>query len=101
MFYESWIVFLRSREIAPGGAGPLWQPLFEDMDIILSDALAECYNTAGSWAARRQIFSIMADKVTLREVQKWFLPTLSKRRNCPITVTSVKNFRVNKQDITL
>jgi hypothetical protein len=35
------------------------------IDSILLDALPECYNAASSLAARRQILSIMADKVTL------------------------------------
>ena len=34
-----------------------------NVDQVLINALAECYNSANSWESRRQILSIMADKV--------------------------------------
>ena len=49
------------------------------MDTILLGALTECYNAAGSWASRRQILSIMADKVSLNDLRKW-IPDLTKYR---------------------
>ena len=38
----------------------------EAIDFKLADALAECYKNAGHWGSRRQILSIMADKMDLR-----------------------------------
>ncbi|XP_031570335.1 uncharacterized protein LOC116304704, partial [Actinia tenebrosa] len=83
------------EEIAPCDADFLWQSVssstalcqrfsddvanFKDMDTILLDALTECYNTAGSWGTRRQILSIMADKVSLNNLRKW-IPDLTKYR---------------------
>jgi hypothetical protein len=83
------------EEIAPCDADSLWQSVSsstdmcqrfshdvtnsEHMDTILLGALTECYNAAGSWASRRQILSIMADKVSLNDLRKW-IPDLTKYR---------------------
>ena len=42
-------------------------------------ALAECYRAADSWETRRQILSIMADKLTLNQLRYW-IPDLSQYR---------------------
>ena len=59
----------------------LAQPKFEDktIDSSLMECLAECYNNATHWSTRRQILSIMADKVTFKDLQRW-IPNLSRYR---------------------
>ena len=42
-------------------------------------ALAECYMNASAWQARRQILSIVADKLQLRTVRRW-IPDLTRYR---------------------
>ena len=49
------------------------------LDETLMDALTECYHAADSWATRRQILSVMADKVSLKQVQQW-IPDLTRHR---------------------
>lgn len=51
----------------------------ESIDVSLLDALAECYKNAGHWEVRRQILSIMADKVHFQTLQKW-IPELTRYR---------------------
>ena len=50
-----------------------------DIDSTLLDAITECYNNATQWSTRRQILSIMADKVNFKDLQKW-IPNLSRYR---------------------
>ena len=49
----------------------------EDVDVVLMQALGECYANANTWETRRQILSIVADKFTFRTLKKWF-PELTK-----------------------
>ena len=35
------------------------------------DTVANCYKNANEWDSRRQIFSIMADKVSLTTIRQW------------------------------
>ena len=49
------------------------------LDETLMDALTECYHAADSWATRRQILSVMADKVSFKQLQRW-IPDLTKHR---------------------
>ena len=51
----------------------------ENIDSILLEALTECYNNANHWSTRRQILSIIADKVSYKELQKW-IPDISRYR---------------------
>ena len=82
------------HEVAPNQSGPLWQSLVpslnrqflnssdnedDDVDDELMDSLRECYSNASSWDIRRQILSIMADKVTFRTLKKW-IPGLTRYR---------------------
>ena len=82
------------HEVAPNRSGPLWYSLVpslnrqflkdsdsedDDVDDELMDALRECYSDASSWDIRRQILSIMADKVTFRTLKKW-IPRLTRYR---------------------
>ena len=49
------------------------------VDETLMEALAECYHAATCWETRRQILSIMADKVSFRKLRRW-IPDLSNYR---------------------
>ena len=77
-------------EIAPQDAEKLWISLVqskvaaqqtndEAIDFKLADALAECYKNAEHWGSRRQILSIMADKMDFETLQNW-LPGLTRYR---------------------
>ena len=48
-------------------------------DSMLLEALVECYNNASNWSKRRQMLSIMADKVSFKVLQSW-IPGLSRYR---------------------
>ena len=50
-----------------------------NIDSTLMQALTECYNNASHWSTRRQILSIMADKINFKELQKW-IPHLTRYR---------------------
>ncbi|KAL9970476.1 hypothetical protein ACROYT_G022855 [Oculina patagonica] len=101
-------------EVAPNQPGELWHSLVpslnkqfssdsesedEDLDNVLMNALTECYSNASTWDTRRQILSIMADKVTFRTLKKW-IPGLTRvttpgvilnlRKNVPRSVTTGK-----------
>ena len=43
------------------------------------EAFADCYHAAGSWETRRQILSIMADKLSFKKLKRW-IPDLSNYR---------------------
>ena len=49
------------------------------IDLTLIEALTECYNNASHWSTRRQILSIIADKVSFKELLKW-IPNLTRYR---------------------
>ena len=51
----------------------------DNMDVTLMEALDECYQAASRWETRRQILSIMADKVRYKRLLK-FIPGLTKYR---------------------
>jgi hypothetical protein len=48
------------------------------VDKTLMESLVECYNNASHWSTRRQILSIMADKVS--SILKNWIPGLTKYR---------------------
>ena len=50
-----------------------------DLDSTLLEALVECYHNADHWSNRRQILSIIADKVSFTTLQKW-IPGISRYR---------------------
>ena len=68
------------EEVAPNQPECLWQSVVESLssdnqegnnvDQVLMNALAECYNSANSWEIPRQILSIMADKVAFSTLKK-------------------------------
>lgn len=75
------------EEVAPSQSEELWYSVVNAMssekdnnvDEVLLGALAECYYNASSWDARRQILSIMSDKVSFSELKKW-IPELTRYR---------------------
>ena len=79
------------EEVAPKQSEKLWHGLVpslnrqlcsdcesedKDVDNVLMNALTECYSNASTWDTRRQILSIMADKVTFQTLKKW-IPDLT------------------------
>ena len=51
----------------------------DTVDVTLMEALSECYQAASRWETRRQILSIMADKVSYSKLLR-FIPGLTKYR---------------------
>lgn len=49
------------------------------VDKSLMEALVECYNIASHWSVRRQLLSIMADKIPYSSLKKW-IPGLTRYR---------------------
>ena len=79
----------------------------DNMDVMVMEALAECYQAASRWETRRQILSIMADKVRYKTLLK-FIPGLTKyrfteaKRHCltygrGALVQSVEDVSINKE----
>ena len=79
------VVFAALEEIAPNSAEMLLDCLKSpnedtgDIDSTLFGVLVECYQSAGHWSTRRQLLSIMADKVSFKVLKTW-LPNLSRYR---------------------
>lgn len=75
------------EELAPGQSeeviGSLAQSQFkgvdDSVDYALLESLCECYNNANHWTTRRQILSIMADKINFNELRRW-IPDLTRYR---------------------
>ena len=51
----------------------------ESVDSALLESLAECYNNATQWDTRRQILSIMVDKISLKSLQQ-YIPDITPYR---------------------
>jgi len=74
--------------LAPEDSKCLWEELCEGRgnlrmtggksrkDLELLDAFAESYSNAQHWSTRRQILSILADKLSFKELKE-FLPTVT------------------------
>ncbi|KAK3712196.1 hypothetical protein QZH41_018426 [Actinostola sp. cb2023] len=85
------------NEVAPNQSGQLWKSLVasksitqqlssdnetdedELVDNVFMEALAECYHNANNWETRRQILSIMSDKVKFQTLRNW-IPDLTRYR---------------------
>ena len=81
------------EEITPGDTDSLWEALVssrgvalqfpldteDHADTTLTEALTECYNNADNWSTRRQILSILADKVSFKVLKRW-IPDLTRYR---------------------
>ena len=77
--------------LAPEDSNCLWRELCERevnrrttggkscKEVELLQAFAESYLNAQHWSTRRQILSILADKLSFKEVQE-FIPTLTSYR---------------------
>ena len=63
----------------------------DNIDSTLLEALTECYNNASHWSTRRQILSIIADKITYKDLQKW-IPDLSRYRCRQTSLSSTAPF---------
>ena len=80
-------VYAVIEEIAPGDTDNLWNALVSSRGMVcqlpmdpqlhadstLIEALTECYNNAGHCSTRRQILSILADKVSFKMLKRWIL----------------------------
>ena len=112
------------KDVAPYEKGPLFRELYssdvlhrqlssdedfgsETVDNTLMEALSECYQAASSWETRRQILSIIANKVRCSKLLQ-FIPGLTKyrftqtKRHC-LTYergASVPLARVARTDVT-
>ena len=82
------------EEVAPKQSEKLWYSVVpsltqkfsvdsesedKDVDNVLMNAPTGCYSNASAWDNRRQILSIMADKVTFQTLKKW-IPDLTRYR---------------------
>ena len=77
--------------LAPKDSKCLWDELCERKgylrttggrsrkDLELTEAFAESYLNAQHWSTRRQILSILSDKLSFKEVQE-FIPTVTNYR---------------------
>ncbi|XP_068707421.1 zinc finger protein 721-like [Montipora foliosa] len=80
------------EEVAPNDAVALWNYVSDAMnkqysgtgesaeknvDVVFMVTLTECYRAACGWEVRRQILSMMADKLSLAQIRKW-IPDLSQ-----------------------
>jgi len=79
-------VFTTLEEIAPQNSDFLFNAIESSrreetstLDTTLLEALIECYENASHWSTRRQILSIIADKVSFTVLQKW-IPDISRYR---------------------
>ena len=50
-----------------------------NLDSTLMEAIKECYANADHWSTRRQILSVVADKMSFKEIKTW-IPDLSRYR---------------------
>lgn len=72
------------EELAPGESNAILSCLSErqsssDDGTIYIQALCECYYNADHWSTRRQILSIIADKLSFTELKVW-IPELTRYR---------------------
>ena len=51
----------------------------KNVDSALLESLTECYNSATQWETRRQILSIMVDKISFKSLQR-YIPNLTPYR---------------------
>ena len=78
----------------------------ESVDSALLESLAECYNNATQWDTRRQILSIMVDKISLKSLQQ-YIPDITPfrykiatqhallhGRGCPLPKPTQRRMRV-------
>jgi len=79
------VVFAALEELAPESPEMLLRSLQasvdddDNVDESLMEALVECFNNASHWSTRRQILSIMADKLPFQALKNW-IPGLTRYR---------------------
>lgn len=81
------VVYTALNEIAPQDTEKLLHAVqtadrdagSDGVDSTLLQALVECYNNASHWSSRRQILSVIADKVSYLTLQKW-IPDVTRYR---------------------
>lgn len=79
------VVFAALEELAPESPQMLLRSLKasvdddDNVDESLMEALVECFNNASHWSTRRQILSIMADKMPFQALKNW-IPGLTRYR---------------------
>lgn len=81
-------------EVAPDQSSLLWDSLKttnifhsdseedgdgKEVDNVMMALIVECYSNADSWPTRRQMLSVVADKVPFKTLQKW-IPSLTRYR---------------------
>lgn len=111
------VVLAALEEIAPERSEKLFRVLQssehedENVDKSLMEALVECFNNASHWSTRRQILSIMADKMSYSVMRNW-IPGLSRYRfnvarnhallhgrGTPVTVTKSARMYVSTEKL--
>ncbi len=72
------VILAALEELAPNSPNALLSTVHETssdedyyVDKSLMEALVECYNNASHWSTRRQILSIIADKIPYSSLKKW------------------------------
>jgi hypothetical protein len=114
------------RDISPNEAGTLFREVTssqilqrqlsssdedfenENVDETLMASLSECYRAAPSWSTRRQILSIMADKLRFKRLQQ-YIPDITKfkyteaKRHCLLygRGVPVPQAKVIRQDFSI
>ncbi|XP_048576546.1 uncharacterized protein LOC5501758 isoform X2 [Nematostella vectensis] len=101
------------EQLVPNDPGSLWNfvsPSMEkrygnprDTDTIddtLMGNLAKCYNAASGWEVRRQVLSIMADKLSLKQLRSW-IPDLSQRCFAEARRHSISMEGVNQSNLSI
>jgi len=79
------VVHTTLEELAPQQSAMLLNTLKtnddddDDADLVLLEALVECYKNASQWSGQRQILSIIADKVSFKTLQK-YIPDITRYR---------------------
>lgn len=112
------------RDIAPNETGPLFSALCssnvlrkqlssdddsdgDGVDETLMQSLAQCYQAASNWGVRRQVLSIMADKVRYSKFLR-YIPGLTRyryteaKRHCLVygRGAPVQAFRARRKDVS-
>ena len=78
----------------------------DSVDVTLMEALAQCYQASDTWQKRRQILSILADKVRFTKLLR-YIPCLTNyrftdaKRHCLTYGRGgpVKSLRASRRDI--
>ena len=95
------------NEIAPEDSEMLLSSLVKSkleentIDSSLMECLTDCYNEATHWSTRKQILSIMADKLTLKDFQRWILNLTRYRFKRHSETSSIAPWSLNARGCVL